>query len=86
MSGVVGASCKAALEGFMDIGNAEKRRETYVEFVTAILAFLIAIVILSLIGKYLWNGVIVDLFTFAKPARSIWQILGLMIFISLVRP
>jgi hypothetical protein len=30
--------------------------------------------------------VIVELFSIAKPARSFWQILGLMIFISLVNP
>jgi len=26
------------------------------------------------------------LFTFLKPARSFWQILGLMIFVSLINP
>ena len=32
-----------------------------------------------------WNNIIVDLFSFAKPARTIWQILGLMIFWTLVK-
>jgi flagellar motor protein MotB len=75
---------RAAVEGFMDLGNAERRRETYVDFVSAVLAFILAMVILSFVGKLLWNGIVVDLFSFAKPARSIWQILGLMIFVSLV--
>jgi hypothetical protein len=43
-------------------------------------------VILAFIGKYIWNNVIVDLFSFAKPAKSFWQIIGLMIFMALVRP
>jgi len=30
--------------------------------------------------------VVVELISFAKPARSFWQIIGLMIFISLVHP
>ena len=85
MSGIVHATTKAALEGFMDMGNAEQRRRTYVEFVSSLLGFIIALVIMSFIGKLLWNGVIVDLFSFAKPARSIWQILGLMVFWALVR-
>ena len=68
----------------MDLGNAERRRETYVDFVAAVLAFILAMIILSFVGKLLWNGVVTDLFTFAKPARSIWQILGLMIFVSLI--
>jgi hypothetical protein len=29
---------------------------------------------------------VVDLVSIAKPAKSFWQIVGLMIFISLVRP
>ena len=32
------------------------------------------------------SNVVVDLFEFAKPARSFWQILGLMVFVSLIRP
>ena len=85
MSGIVGSTCKAAVEGFLDVGSADKRRETYANFLAALLAFVVALVILAFVGKLLWNGVITDLFTFAKPARSIWQILGLMIFVSLVR-
>lgn len=68
----------------MDLGNAERRRETYTEFVAAVLAFLLALVILAFVGKLLWNNVVTDLFTVVKPARSIWQILGLMIFVSLI--
>ena len=81
---MLGATCKAALEGFLDVGSAEKRRETYVNFVAALLAFLIALTIMAFVGKLLWNNVVVDLFSFARPARSVWQVLGLMIFVSLV--
>jgi hypothetical protein len=34
----------------------------------------------------LWNGVVVELVTIAKPARSFWQIIGLMIILALLRP
>jgi hypothetical protein len=46
----------------------------------------IATIILAFVGKLLWNGVVTQLFSFAKPATSFWQIIGLMIFINLVRP
>lgn len=82
--GVINGAARAAVEGFLDQGNAEHRRRAYVEFATMLLSFILALVILGFIGKYLWNGVIVDLFTFAKPAKSIWQIVGLMIFVMLV--
>jgi len=84
--GVVNTATKAAVEGFVGLQSSEKRRDAYVEFVAMVLAFFIAIVILGFIGKWLWNEVVVDLFSFAKPARSFWQIIGLMLFVSLVHP
>ena len=79
------ASVKAAVEGFLDSGSAEYRRRAYIDFTTYLIAFIVTLVILGFVGKFLWNGVVVDLFSFAKPARSVWQILGLMVFVSLVR-
>jgi hypothetical protein len=77
-------ACYAMVDGFTDLsGSDAKRREVYMELIANILAFIISIVILSFIGKWLWNNAVVELFSFAKPARSIWQILGLVIFISL---
>ena len=86
MTNVLNAAVKAGVEGFMDNGNAERRRVAYVDFMTQFLVFILVLVVLGFIGKYLWNGVIVDLFSFAKPARSVWQILGLMVFVMLVSP
>jgi len=83
---LLNAAAKATVEGFVGMNSSEHRRDAYVEFLATVVAFLIAIVILGFIGKYLWNGVIVDLFSFAKPARSFWQIIGLMLFVSLLRP
>lgn len=83
---LVGAAAKATVEGFVGVNSSEKRRDAYVDFMAAFIGFIIALVILGFAGKYLWNSVIVDLFTFAKPVRSFWQIIGLMLFVSLVRP
>jgi hypothetical protein len=46
----------------------------------------IAFVLVAFLGKLLWNNIVTELFTFAKPARSFWQIIGLMIFINIIRP
>ena len=76
----------AGLEAFTDMsGSDSKRRDVYMELVSSILAFLLAVAIVCLVGKWLWNNVIIELFSVAKPAKSIWQILGLMIFLSLIR-
>jgi hypothetical protein len=83
---MIGAACHAAVEGFVGTDSSASKRDAYVEFASIFLAYIVSIVILGFVGKLLWNGVIVDLFSFAKPARSFWQVIGLMIFISLVRP
>lgn len=79
---------RAAVEAMTDMGSTgpTTKKESYMDFIAALMAFIVAIVILSFIGKFLWNSIIVDLFSFAKPARSVWQILGLLAFISLIRP
>jgi hypothetical protein len=30
------------------------------------------------VGKFLWNTTVAELFTFARPVQSVWQIIGLM--------
>ena len=61
MPSVFGGAARAAVEGFLDTGNAEKRRNAYADFVAIVLTYILGLVILSFIGKLLWNGVIVDL-------------------------
>ena len=85
--GFLSAATKAGVEGFVSsYTSAESKRNSYVDFLSLLLAYLIAFVVLGLVGKWLWNAVIVDLFSFAKPARSFWQIVGLLVFVGLVRP
>jgi hypothetical protein len=79
-------ACYAVVDSFTDLpGSDVKRREAYTELIATLLSFIIAITLLAFIGKWLWNNVIVDLFSFAKPARTIWQVLGLAIFVSLIK-
>lgn len=80
------SACKAAIEGFTSSSGSKEKRAAYVDFISYLLAFFLAIIILGFVGKLLWNDVVVDLFSFAKPARSVWQIIGLMIFLSLIAP
>ena len=46
--------------------------------------FVIIIIFILIIGKFLWNVVLCRLLTIAKPADSIWQILGLSILFNLI--
>jgi len=86
VNGVFAAAIRGGAEGFVSNGNVSQKRDAYMQFIVTLITFIIAVLLLSLFGKLLWNSVIVDLFSFAKPAKSIWQILGLMVFIGLVLP
>lgn len=57
-------------------------RATIVSFITILIVF--AAILLA--GKYLWNNVLHELVPAIKPAKSVWQILGLAILIALLSP
>ena len=55
---------------------------------TALRAFILSIflylAIVSSVGMYLWNNILVKLVSGIKPAKSIWEILGLVILTQLL--
>lgn len=79
---------RAAVEGYTNPGGTEayKPPPAYAEALAAILAFTLAILLVSFIGLWLWNYSVVPLFEFARPAKSVLQILGLMVFVALISP
>ena len=83
---VVGSATRAVIEGMSGSPQVEKRKQSYLDLIAVLVAFVLTLIILAFIGQLLWNNVVVDLFTFVKPARSVWQILGLFVFLSLLRP
>ena len=52
----------------------------------SLITLFISLLIILFIGKWLWNNVLVNLTTFAKPVKSVWQLLGLAVLISLFHP
>lgn len=52
----------------------------------AIATFVLFMLLLLVIGKFLWNDVLVKLVPAIKPADSIFQILGLSVLLSLMLP
>jgi hypothetical protein len=57
-------------------------RLAFVSILTVFLVFMI----LLFAGKYLWNNVLHELVPAVKPAKSVWQILGLAVLIMLLSP
>lgn len=86
MPSIISGATRAAVEGFVGMNSAEHRRDTYINFLSIMFAFIISLILIGFIGKYLWNYVVVELISFAKPAKSFWQIIGLTLFLALVHP
>jgi uncharacterized membrane protein YidH (DUF202 family) len=76
--------CRAGVEGMSDMSGSN-RTEVYKNLVASLLSLVIAISIVAFVGKWLWNNSVAELFTFARPVRSVWQIIALMLFVSLIR-
>ncbi|NBP57199.1 hypothetical protein EBU71_11835 [bacterium] len=76
--------CKAGVDCVGDM-SGQGRREMYKDLVASILALVLAILIIAFVGKFLWNSTVAELFTVVRPVRSAWQIIGLMLLISLFK-
>ena len=76
--------CRAGIDCVSTPDGPEKRMG-YREVIVSILAFIIALFIIACIGKLVWNMTMPQLFTFARPVHSCWEIIGLLILVSLFR-
>ena len=85
---LVHASVRALVEGYTNPGGTEayKAPPAYADAIAVIIAFLLSVVIVSFVGLWLWNYSVVPLFEFARPAKSVFQVLGLMLFLAIMSP
>ena len=65
---------------------ADTTQMTAAGTVAAIIFVVIYILLVLLVGKWLFNTVLCALFPAVKPATSIWQVLGLMLLLHLLLP
>lgn len=74
-------------EGFTENANANANANNGIEkrnplvYLVVVVLFLVLHLLLS---KWLWNNVLVKLVTVAKPADSVWQLLGLTLLFGLL--
>jgi hypothetical protein len=76
--------CRAGIDCFTDLPGSN-RSDSYKNVVASLLALMISILIVSFVGKYLWNCSVAELFTFARPVQSVWQIIALVLLMSIFR-
>lgn len=70
--------------GKMCMSNDKNGEEMNQNLIASIISFVIVLLIVLFLGKFLWNDVVCNLFNGTKKASSIWQILGLYILVSIL--
>lgn len=91
LGGFVANSVNAALEAtpFAKTETFENPNAGYSPARMALVSLVTVTVLffaLLFVGKWLWNNVLHELVPAVKPAKSVWQILGLALLISLMNP
>ena len=90
MSGFISSAINSAVtpyfttetfEASSDVKN-DSTRVALVSFLTLI----VILILLLLLGKFLWNDVLVVVMPFIKPVTSVWQILGISLLVTLLSP
>jgi hypothetical protein len=77
--------CSMALEAFASSREGFDNNSSMMQSPLVIFGFLILyLLIVLLIGKWLWNTVLVRLVSIIKPATSVWQILGFAILVQIL--
>ena len=66
-----------------NMGGGGNGKET-AELVTAVVVTLLVLALLLMVGKLLWDNVLTRLVSVFRPADSVFDILGLYIFVSLL--
>jgi hypothetical protein len=81
-------ACEAFVSGITSSPGKEsfEDRNSWATLVSAIIAYIIVVMLIVFIGKFLWNNSLVPLVSVARPATSAWQILGIFILLGLLFP
>jgi hypothetical protein len=83
MYGAVAALTSAGVENFADTNAMGPSTRSAI---VTLLTLLVVVGLILLFGQFLWNNALVPLVPGVKPAKSIFQILGISILISLLVP
>lgn len=65
----------------------KRLQKTLGKDVNLLIQFLLSLVpllLLLLVGKYIWNEVLVQVVTVVRPVTSVWQIFGLYLLLGLI--
>ena len=64
--------------------NHMPNEENKAALISFFLIYLGVYLLLMVLGQFLWNNYVVDMFSIARPVTSIWHIVALSILVKLV--
>jgi len=67
-----------------NVGNMVTGGHPAAEFIGGLVMTFLSLLLLLLVGEYLWNRVLAKVVTVVKPVTSVWQILGLVLLSKLI--
>jgi len=81
---------KEAVQGVVDaVGGDEFRNVSSVgggNRMVTLIVLVLYLVLLLLVGKWLWNNILCKVVTFCKPMPDVYTLLGLVVLLELVLP
>ena len=63
--------------------NTDTKQTLFEALIEAVIEIIVLLVVLIL-GQLIWNNSIVNLISVAKPAKSVWDILLLAVFLTII--
>jgi hypothetical protein len=60
--------------------------EDRAKMIAALVVVILWLVILLFLSKWLWNEVLCKIVTFTKPVTSVWQVIGLVVLLAILKP
>lgn len=61
------------------IGNLIAGKKMDTQMLGSFFGFVFYLLIILVLGEYLWNNVLCKVVTVVKPIKNVWQLLGIMV-------
>ena len=80
---MITAIAKSLVEGHTDKFTDSRSAS---DIVVLVIVWAVIVVLILIVGQWLWNEVGCKLLTICKPAPTVWHILGLVVLLDLLLP
>lgn len=71
-------------EGFSSLRGYPLMNESMLSMFGRIVAMVVAVLLIVMFGEYLWNSHVTKMLSFAKPVKSVVDIIALYVFVRLI--